>query len=129
MKKFIGICLVLLTFSLVSFEASAQKEYKFVGRQAATLTSDTLINVTPKATMTVYTLSATHAVKLNAITTYSVPGDIVVFKIKATSANRAITFNDAIDAPTETINSGKTKTYTLVYMGAAYVLTASAAVD
>lgn len=129
MKKIIGICLILLTFCVTAHDASAQKEYKFIGRQSATLTSDTLISVTPKATLTVYYLSATHAVKFNAVTTYAVPGDMQVFKIKATSANRAIAWVTNMNAVNDTITSGKTKTYLFMYTGSAYDLISSSGVD
>lgn len=129
MKKLISFFL-LLTLCTVTLESQAQKEYKFANRKAiATLTSDTLISVTPKATMSLYYLSATHAIKFNAVTTYAVPGDLVIFKVKATSANRAVVWNTNLTAVTDTVASGKTKTYFFVYTGSSYDIISSAATD
>jgi hypothetical protein len=79
--------------------------------------------------MILYTLSATHAITLDAVTTYAVPGDMLIYKIKATSANRAIAFRTNINAVNDTITSGKTKMYLFFYTGSAYELAGSSGVD
>lgn len=126
-KLFAALMLVVLL--AFADTAIAQKQYAYVGRQTATLTSATTIAITPKATLMVYTLAAAHAPTINATTTYAVPGDVVALKITASAANRIVTFGTNLNAVTDTIASGKTKMYQFMYTGSAYDLISSAATD
>jgi len=128
MRKLIAAFMLIATLAIVQ-EAQAQKQYAYVGRQTATLTSAATVAITPKATLTVYTLAAAHAATINATTTYAVPGDVIAFKITASAAERIITFGTNLNALPDTIASGKTKMYQLMWTGSAYNLISSAATD
>lgn len=128
MRKIFGALLLTVLLAFAD-QAVAQKQYAYVGRQTASLTSATTVAITPKATLTVYSLTADTTVTINATTTYAVPGDVIALKITASGANRPIIFGTNLNALTDTITSGKTKMYQLMWTGAAYNLISSAATD
>jgi hypothetical protein len=117
-KLFFSI-LVLLIF-IVTPQVKAQKRYPFGERVTSALTSATTISVTPNATLELYTLAADTNVTFNALTTYSVMADQVVFRIKGNTRQRIIIWGTNIDGLNDTIATGKTWTYSFMWDGTAY---------
>ena len=130
MKK---IILLSVTFLLVAFmctTAEAQKKYSYGGKTApVTIASALAVSVTPYASLSLFEISADTNVTVNVVTTRSLPGDLVTFKIKANTRNRTITWGTAIESTSPTINTGKTATYLFVWNGTNYYLCGSGAAD
>jgi len=70
--------------------------------------------------MTLYTLTADTNVTFNAVTTYAVPADLLIFRIKGNTRQRVLTWGTALDGLNDTIATNKTWTYSFIWDGTAY---------
>lgn len=131
MKKILAfITLVILLVAATTYHASAQKQYKFGYKSAVTtLTSGLTVSVTPRASLALYTLDADTNVTINVVKTYALPGDMIVFKVKALTRNRTITFGSNIEASAPTVTANKTVNYMFYYNGTNYYACGSFAAD
>jgi hypothetical protein len=119
MKKFIFL-LAVISLSVICITATAQKQYSMGYKTQTALTSALAISVTPENSLTLYTLAADTNVTFTAVTTYAVPADQLVFRIKGNTRQRVILWGTAIDSPNDTIASNKTWTFSFIWDGTAY---------
>jgi hypothetical protein len=119
MKKFIVIIVGLLFISLGN-PATAQKQYKMGYKVQTALTSATTISVTPLNSLTLFTLGADTNVTFNAVTTYAVPSDLVIFRVKGNTRQRILAWGTNMDGNNDTIATNKTWTFSFVWDGTAY---------
>lgn len=126
MKALRFIPIMLLLF--LPFAGEAQKQYSHTGMTVETLTSDTVIDLTPSITEAGYTVTADTNITFDVSTSYVRPGAMIYIKVTADASNRIVTFRDNITATTDTITATKIKTYVFWYDGTGYILISSQAV-
>lgn len=127
MKKFIAICTLMLLTTVV---VSAQKQYGFGAKVApVTVASALTVSVTPAASFSQFEIAADTNITVNVVSTKSLPGDLVSFKIKANTRNRTITWGTGIESTAPTISTGKTVTYLFLWNGTNYYICGSGAAD
>lgn len=119
MKKFVFLLAVLLLTS-VSLTATAQKQYQMGFKTQTALTSATAISVTPENTVTLFTLAADTNITFSAVTSYAVPADFILFRIKGNTRQRILTWGTNLDGLNDTIATGKTWMYMFIWDGTAY---------
>lgn len=130
MRKFIAIAITMLLVTCTVTQVEAQKQYKFGSKVApVTVASALAVSVTPYASFSQYELSADTNITVNVVTTKSLPGDLLTFKVKANTANRTITWGTAIQSTASTVNTGKTATYLFIWNGTNYYICGSGAAD
>jgi len=131
-NRLIPIVFSLILMCVVSGafqQAQAQKRYAFGDRTKIALTSALTVSVSPAATLSLYTLTADTNVTFNAVTTYAVTADQIVFRIKGNTRQRIIAWGTNLDSPNDTIATNKTWTYSFIWDGAAYKKLCKAATD
>lgn len=130
MKKIFVFALSLLLFAAIGNQLQAQKQYAFGHKTApVTVASALTVSVTPYASLSQYEIAADTNVTINVVTTKSLPGDMITFKIKANTRNRTIVFGTAIESTSPTITATKTITYLFLWNGTNYYLCGSGAAD
>jgi len=118
MKKYIVFLLCMAIGFAV--QTIGQKAYKFGDKTQSALTSALTISITPASSLTLYTLTADTNVTFNAVTTYAVPADLLIFRIKGNTRQRVLTWGTALDGLNDTIATNKTWTYSFIWDGTAY---------
>ena len=106
---------------LPDVEVVANK-YGYGFRKAVTLTSDTLITISPQnMTLTFATLAMDTSVVMNAIITRSIIGDQIVLKATADGTNRMIDFTGNMIAVNDSVVANKTKVFQFIYDGSRFI--------
>lgn len=130
MKKFILLSVTLMLLAFMATNAEAQKKYPYGGKTApVTIASAAAVSVTPYASLSQYEIAADHNITIDVVTSKSLPGDIMSFKIKANTSNRTITWGANIESAAVTITATKTVTYLFLWNGTNYYLCGSGAAD
>jgi len=119
MKK--GLLLIAILLITLANIADAQ-QYQYGYRTSQTLTSAVAIEVSPAATLTVYTVAADTNITYSADVSQAVIGDKIVLQVTADASNRIQAFGDNLVAVNDTITANKTVLYEFIYTGTAYYM-------
>jgi hypothetical protein len=103
-----------------------QRLYAFGNRTAVTLTSSDTIILTPKNTLTVYSLMANSGVVFNAQAAYAIIGDRILLKVMDTTSTRQLKFGTNFEAANDSVTDGYTKIFEFLWTGDKYFLISKA---
>jgi hypothetical protein len=111
---------LILILLATAIDSQAQKKYGYGYKQSEVLTSAATISITPKNSLTLFTLVATHSPTITPTTTYAVIGDILVFSINSSGAARTITWGTGFTGLADVLVSGKNHMIQFIWDGTTY---------